>query len=103
MKGRTRSLGLLAAIAFTVAPAAVHAADDISVIVDACAGCHGTDARSPGEMPGFSDKTAEKIAKVMLEYKSGEKEATIMDRVVKGYSEAQLQAIAEEFAARNSR
>lgn len=101
MKGRTRSLGLLAGLAFAVAPVAALAADDISIIADACAGCHGTDARSPGEMPGFSDKAADKIAKALLAYKSGEKEATVMDRVVKGYSDDQLRAIAEEFAARN--
>ena len=94
MQGRIVRLSLAAALGLMAAPAAQAADMSAQMLSDACAGCHGTDARSPGSIPGFADKKPEVIKKALLEYKTGAKEATIMDRITKGYSDAQIEAIA---------
>lgn len=100
MRGSPTTLPLCLAIGLALAPFAAKAADPIAVMADACSGCHGTDGHSVGAMPGFSDKKLEELQKVMREYKSGAREATVMDRIVKGYSDEQLDAIAVYFHSR---
>lgn len=94
------------AAGLVAAPMAAHADANtmhIATMADSCAGCHGTDGASPGAMPGFSNKTADVIKKALLEYKAGTKEATVMDRIVKAYSDADLDAMATFFAAKNKK
>lgn len=98
MKGRLSAVAAAVVAAFALAAPAL-ADQDVSIIADACAGCHGTDAKSPGAMPGFSDKNAAAIGKVLHEYKSGAKESTVMDRIMKGFSDAQVDAIAQFYGA----
>ncbi len=68
-----------------------------NVMADSCSGCHGTDGQSLGAMPAFNTKTADELKKVLRDYRSGAREATIMDRITKGYSEAQLDAIVDYY------
>ncbi|OAN49784.1 hypothetical protein A6A04_18760 [Paramagnetospirillum marisnigri] len=88
----TSAVGLGLALAATAAQAA-----PINVMADACSGCHGTDGQSLGAMPAFNTKTAAELKKMLRDYRSGAREATIMDRITKGYSEAQLDAIVDSF------
>lgn len=98
------SIALAFAAGWVFAPVVAHAgAANIAMVADSCAGCHGTDGASPGAMPGFSNKTADVIKKALLEYKTGAKEATVMDRIVKAYSDADLDAMATFFAAKNKK
>lgn len=63
-----------------------------------CAGCHGTDGRSQGVAPDLAGEEPEEIYEYMMEFKSGEEEGTIMNRIAKGYSEAEIRALADYFA-----
>ena len=86
-------LGLgLAVLAVPVLAVPVWAAP-VAGLADACFGCHGTDGESPGAMPVLTAKSADELKAILREYRSGTREATIMDRIAKGYSEAQLDAI----------
>lgn len=102
MKGRL-AIPTIALTAALAVPAVAQADTRISIMADACNGCHGTDAASPGSMPGFSNKKADAIKKALMEYKAGTKEATIMNRIVKAYSDADLAAMAAYFAAKNAK
>jgi sulfide dehydrogenase cytochrome subunit len=62
-----------------------------------CAGCHGTDGRSPGAIPDISNKSAEFIRTSMEEFRSGRRESTVMGRQAKGYSDEEILLIAEYF------
>lgn len=57
-----------------------------------CTGCHG-----PQSDPSLSlkDHTAPDIIKAMTDFRSGERPATIMDRIARGFSETETKAIAE--------
>ena len=87
-------LGLLAA------PALLWAADaSPAMLGNACAPCHGSDGKSPGAIPALSGKSADYIAQRMLEFKAGSRAGTVMNRIAKGYTDAEIAALAQHFAA----
>ncbi len=66
-----------------------------------CANCHGTNGKAPEGAAVLSLAGLEKgyIVAQMAAFKSGARPATIMHQLSKGYSDAQINAIAEYFAA----
>ena len=76
-------------------------AEDLSnaaMLSASCEGCHGTYGRSPGAIPPIAGKSAEYLRETLEGFRSGDKEATVMDRHVKGYSEEEIRLISEYFA-----
>jgi sulfide dehydrogenase cytochrome subunit len=70
-----------------------------SMLANTCAGCHGTNGASAGDyMPIIGGLDKSFLTTILLEYKSDERESTIMGRIAKGYSENELKAIASFFA-----
>jgi sulfide dehydrogenase cytochrome subunit len=64
-----------------------------------CASCHGTNGRSEGEVPPLAGKSKADLLASLQEFKAGKrKTATIMHQHAKGYSDAQLERIAEYFS-----
>lgn len=63
-----------------------------------CFTCHGTNGRSPGAIPSLCGKTADYIILRMHQFKSGKRQATIMNRLAKGYSNEQIARIAKYIA-----
>jgi sulfide dehydrogenase cytochrome subunit len=64
-----------------------------------CAGCHGTDGKSPGAIPSIHGKTAVFIKSSLLEFRSGSRASTVMGRHAKGYSDSEIELIAEYFSS----
>lgn len=70
-----------------------------SMLANTCAGCHGTDGASAGDiMPIIGGMEKEYLQLVLEEFKTGERESTIMGRIAKGYSDNELKAIASYMA-----
>jgi cytochrome c553 len=63
-----------------------------------CTGCHGTNGRSEGGIPGIAGLDKTYIVTVMQEFKADKRAATVMHRHAKGYSDAQIDRIAAFFA-----
>jgi len=64
-----------------------------------CAGCHGTDGSSVGpSSPHIAGMNPEYFVESMKAYKSDERNPTIMNRIAKGYSDEQIEAMAEFFS-----
>ncbi len=61
-----------------------------------CAVCHGPGGKSAGFTPGLDKLTKEVIADKLRKFRSGEKPSTIMHRFAKGFSDAQIDAIAAQ-------
>jgi cytochrome subunit of sulfide dehydrogenase len=59
-----------------------------------CFSCHGPEGRSPGTIPSLNGKSADFIASSMKEFRSGKKPSTVMGRHAKGYTDAEIDAIA---------
>ena len=68
-----------------------------------CAGCHGTDGVSPGSIPRIDCKSSDSILKAMKDYRDGKVFSTIMGRHVKGYTDEELQTIANFFGSKCSK
>ena len=67
-------------------------------LYQACFGCHGPDGISHAEhMPSISGLNFQYFYAKMREYKKGRRNATIMDRIAKGYKTSQLQSMALYF------
>ena len=66
-----------------------------AMLANTCAGCHGTGGASMGPaIPTIGGLEEEYFVDVMNQYKSGERAATIMDRIAKGYSDSEIEAMA---------
>jgi cytochrome c553 len=63
-----------------------------------CANCHGTAGVARGGMPSLAGQKKEQIASRVREFRDGKRAATLMHQIAKGYSDAQIDAIAEEIA-----
>ncbi|HEV7267148.1 MAG TPA: c-type cytochrome [Falsiroseomonas sp.] len=57
----------------------------------ACLGCHG---REGAAIPSLRGRDAAEVAAAMRAFREGARPATLMDRLAKGFSEAETQAIA---------
>jgi len=63
-----------------------------------CAGCHGTDGVSQGIVPSIKGEDEKSLRSELMEFKSGEEQGTIMNRIVKGYTDEEIAAVAKYFA-----
>ena len=66
-----------------------------------CANCHGTEGRAlnGAAVPGLAGRSADELVAQMKAFRSGERKATIMHQIAKGFSETQTQLLADYFAA----
>ncbi len=80
---------------------ALAAQDDAKAVgwAAGCFACHGPDGRSEGGMPTLAGQSAAGIYQALVEFKSGKRTATVMDRHAKGYSNDQLRRIADVLGA----
>ena len=69
------------------------AADKGMVLALSCASCHGTNGASPGSIPRIQGRSAEYIEKAMLQFKAGERPATVMNRIAKGYTDEEIKLL----------
>ena len=64
-----------------------------------CAGCHGTNGVSTGPAaPSISGLDYDYLVDSMTRFKAGERNATIMTRIAKGYSDADIEAMSKYFS-----
>lgn len=102
-----KHLALAAAIGATsfALHAPVHAQDfnKVRYLAANCANCHGTDGRSVGVMESLAGYDKDKFVTNMKEFRSGDKPATIMHQIVKGYTDQQIADLAAYFAAQRKK
>ena len=80
-------------------PAAGPSVQDISVIAGTCANCHGPNGQSTGGIPTLRGVGERRLLLRLQAFKAGTAaDATVMTRLMKGYDDAQIQALAEWFS-----
>jgi len=98
-----RRLLPLALLIFAGAAQAVEdpAALRLRALAANCAGCHGTEGRAPRDslVPGLAGMPAPHFVVQMKAFQSGARQGTLMPQLAKGYSDAQILALAQYFAA----
>jgi cytochrome subunit of sulfide dehydrogenase len=64
-----------------------------------CMACHGTDGKAEGTGLSLHGRSADDLYAALLAYRNGSRTGTIMHKHAKGYTEAELQRIAQVFAS----
>lgn len=85
---------------------AVHASEVLAteitrgvMLSNSCAACHGTDGKSPGTIPWINGKSSQFISQALYEFREGKRPATVMGRHASGYTDEQIQLIADYFSS----
>ncbi len=64
-----------------------------------CSGCHASGSRVDTAVPPLTGRPAADIVAQMQAFKTGQKPSTVMARIAKGFTEAEIQAIADWYAS----
>jgi cytochrome subunit of sulfide dehydrogenase len=89
---------LLAALSFAGSAAAQDAAS--RNLAAGCAICHGTEGRAATkDVIPLAGLPREHIVTQMRAFRDGQRPATVMHQIAKGYTDAQIDALAAWFAA----
>ena len=95
---------LLAVLAAAVATVPARAQDAQALrtraLAATCAQCHGTDGRAEQHeaFARLAGQSSDYLLNQLLAFRSGQRPATIMHQITKGYSDAQLQTLAVYFS-----
>ena len=89
------TLGSMMSMAVTMMAEAVPAAAQSMAPpgATACFGCHGS-GTSGAAVPPLHGRPLEEIVAAMQDYRTGQRSATVMDRIAKGFTDEETRAIA---------
>ena len=87
-----------AAIGFVSIAAAVVASAEPPAGAAACSGCHPSSTRVTSPVPRLAGRDGAAIVKAMQDFRSGTRAGTVMDRIAKGFTDEEIQAIAAWYA-----
>ena len=83
-----------AAIGLLSIAAAVTASAQPPAGAAACSGCHPASTRVTSPVPRLAGLERDAIARAMRDFRSGTRAGTVMDRIAKGFTDAEIDAIA---------
>ena len=89
---------LAAAIAIASIAAATGASAEPPPGAAACTGCHPSSTRVVSPVPRLIGMDRAAIIRAMQEFRSGTRTGTVMDRISKGFTDEEIQAIAAWYA-----
>jgi sulfide dehydrogenase cytochrome subunit len=84
---------VLVCVGLNPAPAAEAPAGAAS-----CSGCHPAGANADTPVPRLAGQDANAIVGAMQGFRNGQRPATLMDRIAKGFSDEEIRAIAAWFS-----
>jgi cytochrome subunit of sulfide dehydrogenase len=64
----------------------------------ACSGCHPASARVTSPVPRLAGLDRAAIVRAVQEFRSGKRAATVMDRIARGFTDEEIDAIAAWWA-----
>jgi cytochrome subunit of sulfide dehydrogenase len=90
-----------AALAFVALGASAQDERAARSLAATCASCHGTEGRSvTAELATLAGLPKDDILTKLRGFRGGARPSTVMQQIAKGYSDAQLELIADYFARR---
>jgi sulfide dehydrogenase cytochrome subunit len=90
----TRATALALGLTLAAGPAVAQA----PLAVQGCLGCHGAAGTGSTPIAGLAGRPAGDLVAAMDAFRAGTRPATIMNRIAKGYTEAEIAAMAAYFA-----
>ena len=89
---------LAAAIGCASIAAAVVASAEPPAGAASCSGCHPASTRVTSPVPRLAGLDRAAIIRAMQDFRSGRRAGTVMDRIAKGFTDEETQAIAAWYA-----
>lgn len=89
---------LAVAIGFLSIAAAVVASAEPPAGAASCSGCHPASTKVTSPVPRLAGLDRAAIIKAMQDFRSGARAGTVMDRIAKGFTDEEIQAIAVWYA-----
>jgi sulfide dehydrogenase cytochrome subunit len=84
----------LLAAALAIGPARAQA----PLAAEGCIGCHGPNGSGAGGVPAIAGRDPGELRTMLIAFRANERPGTIMGRVARGYTEAELTEMSEHFA-----
>ncbi len=73
--------------------------DRATMLANTCAGCHGPNGISLGPLtPSIAGLPKSYLVESMHDFASGKRASTVMQRIAKGYNDADIEALADYFS-----
>ncbi len=88
---------MLAGLALILLPAGVRA--QALLAAQGCLGCHGLGGTGSAPVPGIAGRPAADLSAAMVAFRANERPGTIMGRIARGYTDAEIAALAAHFAS----
>jgi sulfide dehydrogenase cytochrome subunit len=88
---------LIAGAALAAAPTL---AADAALLASTCSGCHAGSARVTTAIPRIAGLPEVVLAEAMRAFRAGQRPATVMDRIAKGFTEDEIKQLAAYFSSR---
>lgn len=89
----------LCALVLLTAQAAWAETATPAVLAASCFSCHGPSGASTNAMPAIDKMSAGVLTAALKAFRGGEAQGTVMNRVAKGYTDDEIAAIGQYFAA----
>jgi sulfide dehydrogenase cytochrome subunit len=94
-----RKLIVFAAISIGSLSTASAQEADVARLADGCTSCHGLVGEGGSAIPPIAGKAREDFIAQMTAFRDQSAPATIMNRLARGYSDAEIAALADYFSA----
>ncbi len=92
-----RRNALAATLALTLPAPAL--AETMPLIAESCASCHGQEGAGQGAILPIAGYDREQFVKVWEAFRNDERPATIMNRIAPGFTDDEVQTLADYFAS----
>jgi sulfide dehydrogenase cytochrome subunit len=93
-----------AAVAVALSAPATAGAQEATLLAGACQGCHGVSGAGSSGIPAIAGTMSrEDFIAVMQEFRANRREATVMGRIARGYTDAEFNALAAHYAKQETR
>jgi len=89
---------ILVIVLLVASPPATLAAAPEPPGASSCSGCHANNANVDTTVPRLIGRNPNDIVTAMEAFKSGQRPATVMDRIAKGFTDDEIKALAAWYA-----
>ena len=96
MNFRALMVAIPAALTLAASPAA--ASGQVASAAEACFACHGPEGRGVTGGAAIAGRDRAELAATLAAFRSNERPGTIMGRIMRGYTEAEIVAIADHIS-----
>lgn len=90
--------GALVALALLAAAPQASASGPAPLAAEGCVGCHGPEGKGATGIAALAGRDRAELVALMTAFRANQRPGTIMGRIARGYTDAEIAAVAEHFS-----